>query len=70
MHSQPMAESQGEFQSEWKPTIAENPNYACRKCGSKDVHYRQWDSDCGGYEDVQYWCKGCNRKWWVEGPDA
>ena len=70
MHDKPMAESEGTFRADWKPTRAENPDFKCRECGSDDVHYRIWESSCGGYEDVKYRCRGCGRTWWVEGADA
>jgi DNA-directed RNA polymerase subunit M/transcription elongation factor TFIIS len=70
MHTREMAESEGTFRSDWKPTRAENPRFKCRKCGSDDVWYRVWDSDDGGFEDVEYECRGCGRKWWFEGSDA
>ena len=43
----------------------------CRKC-SAPIETRQWDSDCGGFEDHQYRCtrEGCGHSWWVDGPDA
>jgi DNA-directed RNA polymerase subunit M/transcription elongation factor TFIIS len=69
MHSAPMADSEGDF-GLWKPTKDDNPAFKCRKCGSRDVVYRVWDSSCGGYEDYQYHCRGCQRKWWVEGSDS
>lgn len=69
MHSKPMADSEGTFDG-WKPTAAENPDYSCRKCSSRDVYYRTWDSSDGAYTDYQYHCRGCDRKWWVEGADA
>jgi DNA-directed RNA polymerase subunit M/transcription elongation factor TFIIS len=70
MHTREMAESEGTFRGDWKPTRAENPRFKCRKCGSDDVWYRVWDSDDGGFEDVEYECRGCGRKWWFEGSDA
>lgn len=70
MHTKPMAESEGTFGDEWKPTKAENPDFKCRKCGSDDIWYRVWDSSCGGYEDTKYECRGCKRTWWVESADA
>lgn len=56
--------------SGWKPTKAENPNFKCRKCGSDDVEYDVEESDCGGFEDHHYRCKGCGCDWWVESSDA
>jgi DNA-directed RNA polymerase subunit M/transcription elongation factor TFIIS len=70
MHSKPMSEADGVFREGWKPTKAENPGYRCRKCNSDDVWYRIWDSNCGGYEDVQYECRSCQRTWWVESADS
>lgn len=69
MHTKEMADSEGRF-SDWKPTILENESFKCRKCNSQDVWYRLWESSCGGYDDYQYHCKGCDRKWWVESADA
>lgn len=69
MHTREMADSEGDF-SDWKPTVAENPDFKCRKCGSHDVVYRAWDSICGSWTDYQYHCKGCGRGWWCEGADA
>ena len=60
----------GDFTSDWKPTAPEAPAFKCRSCGSGDVWYRRWASDCGGYDDTLYHCRACNREWWVEGPDA
>lgn len=70
MHTAPMAESEGKFEDGWKPTKAENPDFKCCKCGSDDVHYKIWESSCGGYEDVKYECRGCKRRWWCEGSDS
>ena len=55
---------------DWKPTKAENPNFKCRKCGSTDIWYRTWESSCGGYDDLNYHCRGCGREWWIESSDA
>jgi predicted SprT family Zn-dependent metalloprotease len=65
----PMDESEGEFRADWKPTADENPAYRCR-CGSDRVFYRIWDSDDGAYEDIQYECRSCGRRRWVESSDA
>jgi DNA-directed RNA polymerase subunit M/transcription elongation factor TFIIS len=70
MHNKPMSESEGQFQADWKPTKAESPHFKCRKCGSDDVWYRIWDSDCGGFEDAQYECHCCGYKWWCESSDS
>lgn len=53
----------------WKPTKAEAPDWTCRTCGSGDVWYRDVE-DLEGHEDREYHCRGCQRRWWVEGPDA
>lgn len=67
MHTGPVP---GEFQDEWKPTKTENPDFKCRVCGSDDIYYRNWESSDGAYDDVQYECRGCKRKWWVESSDS
>ena len=58
------------FAAGWKPIKPENPGFRCHQCGSDDVWYTSWDSLCGGYEDVKYECRSCNRIWWVERADA
>lgn len=50
----------------WKPTIKENPAYVCRVCKSPDVWYRDISID---YDDREYHCRGCNRRWVYEGSD-
>lgn len=43
----------------------------CRKDSCPGpVVYREWESDCGGYEDQEYRCLACGCIWWVEGPDS
>ncbi len=69
MHTKPMAESDGTFDGDMKPTKTENPDFRCR-CGSDDVWYRVWDSSCGGYSDTKYECRACKRTWWVESADS
>lgn len=49
MHTGPV---DGDYAEKWKPTKAENPEFKCRVCGSHEVEYREWESSCGGYEDV------------------
>lgn len=66
MHINPVKESDG-VSSPWKPV--ENPNFKCR-CGSNQVEYMIWESNCGGYEDEKFHCKTCNKTWWVEGADS
>lgn len=58
------------YETDWKPTKAESPEYRHKECGSDDVWYRVWDSSCGGYTDIRYHCRGCGKQWWVEGPDT
>lgn len=67
MHAGPVP---GNYEGDWKPTKADSPNFVCRKCGSDNVWYRNWESSCGGYEDTNYHCRSCGREWWVEGADA
>lgn len=57
----------GKFVSNSLPT--DNPKFKCR-CGSNDITFRLWESDCGGYDDTCYKCNACGKIWWVEGPDA
>lgn len=75
MHSAPMSESDGEFRDDWRHATITNSEgievgWPCRKCDGRNVYYREWESSCGGYDDIQYECRDCGRKWWVEGPDA
>lgn len=63
MHTGPMKDSDGEFDS-WK--TAERK---CVKCGGA-VRYRIWESNCGGHEDCQYKCESCDHTWWVDGADS
>jgi len=63
MHTQPMADSDGEF-SIWKEA-----DQKCNKCKEK-ILYRSWDSSCGGYTDYKYQCKNCGYYWWVDGIDS
>lgn len=69
MHTQPMSDTDGKF-SAWKHAVTEAGPWPCRLCGGKEVYYREWESDDGGYDDTQYHCRTCGRRWWVEGPDA
>lgn len=69
MHTKPMKDSDGTF-DEWKPTKPENPEFKCPACGSDNVWYRKWDSSCGGFEDLNYECRGCKKTWWVDGIDS
>ncbi len=68
MHTKPMEDSEGRYGKE-KPTCEENPDFKCL-CGSNNVWYRTWESSCGGYDDMKYTCRDCNRVWWVESADA
>ena len=65
MCTQIMSDSNGEFK-EWESCVITK----CRKCGSKNVKYREWDSSCGGYTDYKYSCQDCSYSWWVDGLDA
>ncbi len=58
-----MPESDGEFEQWQKVT-----RICC--CGANNVWMRIWNSDCGGYVDLQFECRTCNHRWWIEGPDA
>jgi DNA-directed RNA polymerase subunit M/transcription elongation factor TFIIS len=55
-------------EARWKPTKADNPTFVCRKCHSADVWYRS--CLCRDYDDTEYHCRTCQRRWWVEGADA
>jgi hypothetical protein len=66
MHSKPMHESEGTFETDWLKAAR-----SCPECETSDqVYYRVWESNCGGYEDVQCQCRACGKVWWVEGSDA
>lgn len=67
MHTGPVP---GEYKDDWKPTKVDNPDFKCRKCGSDDIWYRNWESSDGAYDDVKYECRGCKRVWWVESSDS
>ena len=60
----------GKYTTEWKLVIEEDAAFRCGYCASPTVEYREWESDDGAYEDKQYRCNACGRKWWVEGADA
>lgn len=57
------------YQTDWQPAAcAEVP---CHKCGvAGQIEFREWESSCGGYEDLRYRCNSCGEHWWVEGADA
>ena len=42
----------------------------CPKCGADNLWYKEWESDCGGYEDYFFHCRSCSLTWWVEGADS
>jgi hypothetical protein len=74
MHSRSMNDSEGTF-DRWQHAIVEGEDghsspWPCRVCGGVEVFFRHWESDCGGHDDIQYHCRTCDRKWWVDGPDA
>lgn len=59
---------QGRFTNKWLPLPHPVP---CRHCGIVGwVYYRNWESNCGGYDDAKFECGACGEVWWVEGPDA
>lgn len=61
-----MNESEGTWSGDWQPVDGRT----CPRCGAtRDVEYRIWESECGGYEDVKFRCR-CGYYWWVDGPDA
>ena len=66
----PPTPMRGKYVDGWKPTKVENPDFKCRECGSNEIVYREWESSCGGYDDVRYHCNDCGRDWWLEGADA
>ena len=63
-HMKPMADSEGVFDSEEKSSAS------CRKCKTRNVMVRAWDSSCGSYTDYRYRCRSCNHVWWVDGSDS
>lgn len=65
MHTQPMAEHQGDFGDEH-----ESKDRPCPKCKGGPVMYRVWESSCGGYEDYKYRCAACGHTWWIDGIDS
>lgn len=54
------------YYTDWKPTKPEAADFTCRGCGSDDVWYRRWESDCGGHDDTKYECRCCRKRWWIE----
>lgn len=68
-HMAPMSDSQGEFGA-LKPVEGAARTRCPARCDKPDVHYRIWESHCGGWEDCQYRCLGCGRSWWVDGIDS
>ena len=72
MHTQPMSESEGEFQDGYRPAIkSDGKPWPCPHCKIPGkVEFRIWESSCGGYEDIKYHCHACGKTWWVEGADA
>lgn len=69
-HIAPMPDSAGEF-AEWKPAPGVfNEKFHKADCKGADVRVRCWESSCGGYEDYQYRCFGCDAVKWEEGSDS
>lgn len=57
------------YSPKWTPV--KNDSFSCPKCQTKgQIEYREWESSCGGYEDLKYHCKSCDHMWWVEGSDS
>ncbi len=74
MHAREMHESEGES-TEWQHATLDRPDgtkdpWPCRICGGLEVYYRVWESHDGAYEDVNYHCRSCGRKWWCESDDG
>ncbi len=65
MEAKRMHDSDGEF-NKWGYCAVTT----CRKCHSKDVRVRTWESNDGAYEDYQYRCDKCGATWWVDGIDS
>lgn len=65
MHTQPMSESEGLFNSEYKKCKGK-----CPKCGLEELEVKEWESSCGGYTDYKYRCRNCSHKFWVDGIDS
>lgn len=66
MHTKPMAESQGVFEGDWKPS--ECPCPKCKVLGQN--FYIIWESSCGGFEDYKHHCRACGHIWWIDGIDS
>ncbi len=66
MHSQPMRESDGKFEKDWK--LLPLP---CPHCGvTGQWFYRIWESSDGAFEDEKNECRACKKVWWVDGIDS
>jgi hypothetical protein len=56
------------LKDKWNILISETP---CNKCGVVGhMRFYEWESSCGGYEDIHYMCSSCGHDWWEEGADA
>lgn len=70
MHGQPVDdENDGEF-SEWQHAVTHKGPWTCIRCGAATIYFRVWESHDGGHQDIQYHCRSCGRRWWVEGDDG
>jgi len=69
MHDRPMRDDEGD-PSAWRHAVTDAGPWPCRECGGTDVHFRIRESDDGAHEDIQYHCRTCGRRWWVESSDA
>jgi DNA-directed RNA polymerase subunit M/transcription elongation factor TFIIS len=54
----------------WKPVVTPDNSFVCRKCKSHDLVYRNKESFCGGYDDIEYKCETCKHYWISEGIDS
>lgn len=65
-HFAPMKETEGKFGEEMVSSRM------CPACEKHHVIVRMWQSNCGGFEDLQFRCTtdGCGKVWWVDGSDA
>lgn len=57
-------------ESSWKKVETPDNSFVCRKCKSHNLVYRDIESSCGGYDDIQYHCENCKYSWYSEGIDS
>lgn len=46
-----------------------NPECSCKKCKSKNVEYRIWETFDDCHQDYELRCLDCKAIWWIDGPD-